>query len=284
MATRDIPPTLGENSFSCPHCGALAHQTWYKAYLVVHERASKPTVEEYAATTLFRLSNQPSRSPEADAENKRLISFYERLEKNFLTYKMQTYKGSSNAEMINFAFGQCFSCDGFTIWVGTDLVFPSHETAFIAHIEMPKGALGDFNEAAAIVDKSPRGAAALLRLCIQEIVIELGQEGDNLNQDIRRLVEQGKISPAIQQALDVVRVVGNNAVHPGAINFDDDKTVATNLFGLVNVIVEAAIATPKHIAAMYEAVVPESTRAAIEKRDATKLLTSKKPEPPSHNG
>jgi hypothetical protein len=75
------------------------------------------------------------------------------------------------------------------------------------------------------------------------------------------------VAPATQQALDVVRVVGNNAVHPGTIDFNDDKGVASHLFALVNIIVEAAIATPKHIRGMYEKVVPQSTRDAIEKRD-----------------
>jgi hypothetical protein len=50
----------------------------------------------------------------------------------------------------------------------------------------------------------------------------------------------------------------------------DDRTIALNLFGLVNVIVEATIGTPKHIKSIYETVVPEGARAQIEKRDAPK--------------
>jgi hypothetical protein len=140
----------------------------------------------------------------------------------------------------------------------------------VAHEEMSPSIRADFEEAASIVAKSPRGAAALLRLCIQKLAVELGEKGHNINGDIRSLVEKGKISPAIQRALDVVRVVGNNAVHPGSIDFDDNQTVATNLFGLVNLIVEAAIATPKHIKSMYETVVPEGVREAIERQDEAK--------------
>jgi uncharacterized protein DUF4145 len=140
---------------------------------------------------------------------------------------------------------------------------------------MPQVVRVDFDEAASIVSKSPRGAAALLRLCVQKLVIELGEKGENLNYDIGNLVKQGKVSTAIQQALDVVRVVGNNAVHPGTIDFDDSRTTATNLFGLVSLIVETAIAAPKHIHTLYETIVPETTQ--IEEVTTTKAFRPREP-------
>ena len=173
--------------------------------------------------------------------------------------------GNSSAELVNVSLSQCFSCDGFSIWVKDKLMYPATETAFIAHEEMPEAVKDDFNEAASIVDKSARGAAALLRLAIQKIVIELGEKGELIFQSRHREAgreRQDHIShPASFGCCS--GVVGNNAVHPGTIDLNDDKSVATNLFGLVNVIVEAAIATPKHIKAMYETVVPESARDAI---------------------
>ena len=54
----------------------------------------------------------------------------------------------------------------------------------------------------------------------------------------------------------------------------DNKAIASRLFGLVNVIVETTIAGPKHVKNIYESIVPESARKAIEKRDTPKLLSS----------
>jgi hypothetical protein len=51
----------------------------------------------------------------------------------------------------------------------------------------------------------------------------------------------------IQKALDVVRVIGNKAVHPGQIDLRDDKATASKFFALVNLIVEATITSPKHV-------------------------------------
>jgi hypothetical protein len=132
---------------------------------------------------------------------------------------------------------------------------------------MPEEVLADFNEAREIVALSPRGAAALLRLCIQKICKNLGGEGKNINSDIGFLVGKG-LSVEVQRALDVVRVIGNNAVHPGELDLDDNVQIATSLFHLVNLIVDKMISEPKRISDLYKGL-PEGALSAIEKRDRT---------------
>jgi hypothetical protein len=45
----------------------------------------------------------------------------------------------------------------------------------------------------------------------------LGESGKNLNTDIGNLVKEG-LSVDIQQALDSLRVIGNESVHPGELD------------------------------------------------------------------
>ncbi len=120
--------------------------------------------------------------------------------------------------------------------------------------------------ARSICGPSPRGAAALLRLVIQKLCKHLGQNGVDLNADIANLVNQG-LSPKIQKALDVVRVIGNEAVHPGQIDLNDNPEMASKLFVLVNLIVDAMITQPKQINDLYRSL-PESKRKAIDARDS----------------
>jgi hypothetical protein len=75
-----------------------------------------------------------------------------------------------------------------------------------------------------------------------------------------------KNSFCIRLAPDIVRVIGNDAVHPGQIDLRDDRDTATKLFGLVNLIAEKMISEPKHVEALYGSL-PESKRKASEERD-----------------
>lgn len=66
--------------------------------------------------------------------------------------------------------------------------------------------------------------------------------------------------------LDVVRVIGNNAVHPGELDIRDDPEIAGKLFKLVNMVVDAMISRPKSIEDLYNDLGPKM-HSAIERRD-----------------
>jgi hypothetical protein len=93
---------------------------------------------------------------------------------------------------------------------------------------------------------------------------ELGEPGKNINTDIGSLVING-LPVIVQQSLDIVRVTGNDAVHPGQIDTDDRETVG-QLFKLVNVIVEYMIDLPKRVGGIYDSL-PEEKKDGIEKKD-----------------
>jgi hypothetical protein len=166
------------------------------------------------------------------------------------------------------AFSVCVHCREFSFWVGERLIFPLSSPAPKPNSDLTAEIQEDFNEARDIVTHSPRGAAALLRLCIQKLCSHLGEGGKNVNNDIGELVKKG-LPLKIQQALDTVRVVGNNAVHPGQIDLKDDVDTANALFHLVNLIAEVMISQPKQVEALYQDLVPLAQQEAILRRDAT---------------
>lgn len=159
----------------------------------------------------------------------------------------------------------CAHCNEMSYWIRGVLMDPAISTAPHAHADLPVVCMADYNEARNVFDASPKAAGALLRLCIQKLLKELGQPGDNINQDIAALVRDG-LPPQIQKALDVCRVVGNNAVHPGEIAIDENPEVVGKMFGLINFVVEDRITRPKEVAALYDAL-PEGARDAIDRRD-----------------
>lgn len=146
------------------------------------------------------------------------------------------------------------------------MVYPIFGSAPLPNADMPEDVKQDYEEARSIVAASPRGAAALLRLAVQKLCKHLGEPGENINADIKNLVAKG-LPEAVQQALDSVRVVGNNAVHPGQIDFTDNAGVANGLFAMLNFICENRITQPKMISQFYQATVPINTQEHINKRD-----------------
>jgi hypothetical protein len=130
---------------------------------------------------------------------------------------------------------------------------------------MPEPVKDIYLEAASIIDASPRAAAALMRLALEELCRGLGTTGD-LNEAIGSLVKSG-LRLEIQKALDVVRVTGNSAIHPGSIDQSDTRERASAMFSLLNMIVDDRISRPKQIEEMY-ASLPDPVRDQIERRDA----------------
>jgi hypothetical protein len=255
-----VEPQWMADSYSCPHCGAFSAQTWYRLFISGAD-SKRPLLRIEQAGIRYDAIERI----ENEQERELVKEFIGRFEKNFVTYKSHQYGPNSTAEMANLCLSHCFACKGFSIWVGDDVIYPQHSTEIEGHEEMPPEIRRDFDEAASIINLSPRGAAALLRLCIQQLMPILGEKGKNLNDDISSLVARG-LEPEIQQALDLLRVIGNHAVHPGEIDLRDDKSIAVKLFELVNLIVERRIATPKRIGALFSGL-PEKDRKAIERRD-----------------
>jgi len=99
------------------------------------------------------------------------------------------------------------------------------------------------------------------------LCVHLGESEKNLNADIAILVKKG-LNPKVQKSLDVVRVIGNESVHPGTIDLRDKPQTAVQLATLINIIAHEMITQPKLVDELYSAL-PESKRREIEKRDGT---------------
>jgi uncharacterized protein DUF4145 len=164
------------------------------------------------------------------------------------------------------ASSRCRRCGHELIWWGEGVIHPSVLPVPDPNPDMPEDARQTYAEAGGIVDKSPRAAAALLRLAVEQLCAALGETG-KLDASIKRLVAQG-LPVEIQRALDYVRVVGNHAIHPGVIDISDDRPRALTLFALVNAITQQLITHRREVEELYTSL-PDTVREAIAKRDAT---------------
>ena len=173
-------------------------------------------------------------------------------------------EGSRSVKALTAAY--CKKCNGYSLWLSEKMMYPAESVAPMPSGDMPDDVKEDYMEARSIVVASPRGACALLRLAVQMLMPHLGTKGKDLDDDIGQLVKQG-LPAGIQQALDSLRVIGNNAVHPGVLDLKDDVDTATALFGALNMTVDVMITQPKAIGELYSKL-PETSKEHIRERDS----------------
>jgi hypothetical protein len=159
----------------------------------------------------------------------------------------------------------CEHCLDLAIWKGLCMIYPKNSLVDRPNDDLSIEIKADYLEASKVLDDSPRSAAAILRLALQKLCKQLGEKGENINEDIGSLVKKG-LNPVIQKSLDTLRITGNNAVHPGELDLTEDSGRVIKLFGLLNLIAEKMITEPKEINIFYDSL-PDGAKKAIEKRD-----------------
>lgn len=175
-----------------------------------------------------------------------------------------SFPGRPNlVESMNMA--RCGACGRHSLWIEGALGWPLDCVGDPPHPDMPAEVGTLHREAQYVAAISPRGAAALQRLALQTLLDALVPEGGGLNDKIGRLVEQG-ITKETQQAMDVVRIVGNNGAHPGEINLSEDGALIPSLCKLMNMIIHDLVARPRIVDEFYESL-PPGAREAVVRRD-----------------
>lgn len=224
---KKIEPRYKSSGFNCPHCGLFAKQNFY----------TPCKGSDYNQSYWSKILNV----------------FWDG---EFVDYHNHIYT-------LSVCF--CDYCDEYTLWVNKQLVYPNSTIAPEPVNDMPVDVKYDFIEARDVVQRSPRSAAALLRLALQKLMPHIGQDGKNINRDIGNLVNEG-MSKELQKQLDVLRVIGNESVHPGELDMKDDIETAIALFHLLNSFVQLKITSKITTENLLNNKVPNSKREHIRLR------------------
>lgn len=224
-------PGHAQGEFHCPHCGVYAKQRWS------HLKAAGDAYTERAQYGGYIHQSKISN---------------------------QTEITGNLAELWTISI--CEHCKAVVFWLENDIIYPKKILVPQPNEDLNKEIQEDYLEAANVLDESPRSAAAILRLALQKLCMQLGEKGQNINNDIGELVKKG-LNPFIQKSLDALRITGNNAVHPGELNLKEDKEKVIKLFDLINFIAEKMISELKLIDTFYSDL-PQEAKDAVKKRDA----------------
>lgn len=186
----------------------------------------------------------------------------------FISFTDVAYSFEFRRTFENLDASICQGCDDYTLWKNEKIIYPDSLIAPDPNDDMPVEVKEIYEEARAIHTKSLRATAALLRLAVEQLCNALSEKKGSLNENIKDLVERG-LSQDIQRALDTVRVIGNDSIHPlGQIDLSggDGGEIINALFYIVNFIVETMITEPRKRKEIFERL-PEDKRQGIENRD-----------------
>lgn len=93
-------------------------------------------------------------------------------------------------------------------------IYPRSATRPPAPKEVPLPLAEDYNEAAAVMDISPKASAALSRRCLQAILRDQGYAQRDLAPAIDAAINSGLLPAGVADNLDAIRNIGNFAAHP----------------------------------------------------------------------
>lgn len=235
-----INPEINKQSFTCPHCRVNSLQSWVNKNLIVSGNVYG--VKQYDLSDSIKTIGYTPRGASEESDFKEIILNH-----------------------IDIAI--CTNCSKATIWVDGNLLLPNALQVPEANKDMPEKVKKIYYEAAEVFNISVKSSGALLRLAVQYLCNELGYNCD-INDAIKKMVTKG-LDERVQKSLDAIRVIGNNAVHPGEINLEEEKVTVMRLFDLLNFIVQEMISRENEINKIFTAL-PQKSLEAISRRDNPK--------------
>lgn len=252
------PPSPFLTAFHCAYCKAYSAQNWYRTLINRSDGPcylEEPKIPDDLPIGFEYLHDEWQTGLKLD------VPFA--MDNNLF---VDTKKGTHHFYFVDVS--QCSHCNRYSIWIRGQMVYPDTGAGAPPHEDLPEHLRADYMEAASIIDRSPRGAAALLRLILEQLLNHVGDEQKNSNDNIRDLVTENRLSKDVQKACDIIRITGNNAVHPGQLDIKDNADIVKASFELINVIVDELITRPKTMFALMNRM-PEGAVEATERRDKT---------------
>jgi len=174
----------------------------------------------------------------------------------------------------NFYLSLCSKCKKYTVWLNDKIIYPDLSFAPWPTQDMPLDIKDGYLEARGVVTSSPKAASALLRMCLRNLMIHLGESGKNIELDISNLTKKG-LPKKFHHALWAAGVIGAGATKPNEINLKDDVDTAIALFNLLNKIVEATISQQKKVKRLYTKL-PKPKPARKKKRTRKRTKRTEK--------
>jgi hypothetical protein len=140
---------------------------------------------------------------------------------------------------------------------------------------MPEGVRALYSEATEVFAVSRRAGAALARATLEALLREVDPDAGKANLDERMARMEGRLSTTLWDTLDLVRHVGNKALHVSGVPDEavvlvldeEDTEVGPALFEIINDVVDETIVKEQKRARLAD-LIPQSVRDGVDRTRA----------------
>lgn len=157
------------------------------------------------------------------SQHKYLNKIYGRYDLKWLLYQNlnTSIQTRYNSNLQGFDAIQCVSCGNYSIYYQGKMIYPIDSNVSNPNDDMPENVKIVYYEAKTVLNISPKSACALLRLALEMLLNELDISGRTLNDKINNYCNDFDSNNRLIKAFHLIRIVGNEAVHPGVIDIDE---------------------------------------------------------------
>lgn len=169
------------------------------------------------------------------------------------------------------------TCRRYCLWRKQELMYPLANAAGLPlpNAAMPDAVRGLYEEAVVVFGVSRRAGAALARATLEALLRHIDPDAGKANLDERMARMEGRLSTTLWDTLDLVRHVGNKALHVSGVPDEavvlvldnEDDEVGPALFEIINDVVDETIVKERKRARLAE-LIPESVRENIARTRA----------------
>jgi len=164
-----------------------------------------------------------------------------------------------NSNLQDFDAIQCVVCGNYSLYYQGKMIYPLETNVSKPNEDMPDNVKDIYLEARNVLNISPKSACALLRLALERLMGELDVEGRTLNDKINNYCNNYNSDNRLIKAFHLVRLVGNDVVHSGVLDVDDNEDIARAMFGIINEIVNETITKKNKMDAIFECLPKNKT-------------------------
>ncbi len=137
-----VPPAIDQVAFNCPHCGALAKQSWFSVHVEALKKDETPLRCDPELAKQFGEIDDPEAREQLQRWAEQMIAGRPFIHRD---------KMYCDETMYSVSVSRCFSCNDISIWINDRIAWPSGGEADLPNPDLPNDVRDDYESKSSVI-------------------------------------------------------------------------------------------------------------------------------------